>query len=433
MMGLGKWLRQNTLLKIASANSTHILIRIATGAVMSKIIAYYVGAAGMGIMGNLRNFVQGAQSFTVLGLENGLVKNTAQHADDPVTLKKTLATAWTLIAAATVVVAIAIFIAAPWLDRYLIATDYSFITLFRVFAVSLPFWVGFVFISSLLQGLQLYKKFIGLNIAISLCVFALSAWLTYDYNLIGALYAIILAPVLQCVLAIIVWSRVKNVPLQLRDLVKAQLDKKTATLLLRYSIMALVSALLLPLVHILVRDNLRVVVSDEAAGWWEAMTRMSGYYMLFVTSLISLYVLPQLSKDDSRAVYRRTIRSFYKTILPLVAVGMIAVYLAKDFLIWLLFNDDFSPMTSFFKWQLAGDFIKVITTVLAFRFIALNDLKRYLIAELISIATFYLSSLYLINTYGADGVVMAHVVTYMVYLLVLLVLLRRDLFSALES
>jgi PST family polysaccharide transporter len=193
--------------------------------------------------------------------------------------------------------------------------------------------------------------------------------------------------------------------------------------------MALVSAFLLPLVAILVRDHVRLTVSDEAAGWWEAMVRIASYYMMFITSLISLYVLPRLSANDTASNYRATIASFYKTMLPIVVLGMIVVYLLRDFLIAFLFSAEFEPVSALFKWQLVGDFIKVVTTVLAFRFIAVNDLKRYLLAEFISVLCFYLAAHVLITSYGVEGVVMAHVITYAVYLATLLVMLRKELWG----
>lgn len=426
MQTLFKFFSKNLLLKVASYNSVQVLLRIVTGAVMSKIIAYYVGAAGMGIMGNLRNFVQSIQAFSVLGLENGLVKNTAQLKGQKEKLALTIASGWTLVAIATLVLMVAIYVAAPWLDATLIATDYSFVTLFRVFAAVLPFWTLFVFMSTLMQGFEHYKKFITVNIIIGLCVFAMSAYLIYDYNLIGALYSIILTPVIQCIVALFFWKYSIGA-VGFAHVFTFKIDPKIARQLFKFSIMALVSALLLPLVTILVRDYVRLTVSDEAAGWWEAMTRISSYYMMFITSLISLYLLPQLSRNDTPANYRASIATFYKNILPIVIAGLLAVYFVRGYLIEFLFSPEFEPATALFKWQLAGDFLKVITTVLAFRFIATNDLKRYLIAELVSVGSFYCAAHVLITSYGVEGVVMAHVATYTVYLITLLVLLRKDL------
>jgi PST family polysaccharide transporter len=139
--------------------------------------------------------------------------------------------------------------------------------------------------------------------------------------------------------------------------------------------------------------------------------------------------LPSLSKDNSHKNYRATILNFYKTILPLVIVGLIAIYFSRNLIIALLFTNEFDPSSGLFKWQLLGDFIKIITTVLAFRFIAINDLRNYLIAEVLSIASFYLLALYFIPAYQEEGVVMAYLGNYIFYLLVLLFILRKELFG----
>ncbi|WP_405376955.1 O-antigen translocase [Nonlabens sp. Asnod3-A02] len=425
-------LNKNLLLKVAGFNSIYILIKIGTGTVMSWVLANYVGAAGMGVLGNLRNFTQGVWSFASLGLENGLVKNTAEHKENPVVLKKVINTGWTMSIITSMVAAIVIFFSARWLDQELIAVDADFSLVFKLFAIGLPFYVLFIFITSLMQGYEWYKKFITLNIIISLIVFLISAYLSFEHNLTGALYAIALVPFTQCLVGVLFWFTRVKAQIALKELLALNFDKRTSGQLLKYSAMALFSTLLIPFVNILVRNTVRVEVSDVAAGWWEAVVRISGYYMLFVTSLVSLYVLPNLSKDSSLKNYRITIVHFYKTMLPIVIAGLVTIYLSRNLILSILFTEEFNGAQPLFKWQLLGDFIRVITTVIAFRFIAINDLWRYLTAEVLSILSFYLLSIYFIPIYQEEGVVIAYLGNYLFYLVVLLVLLRKELFSKIK-
>ncbi|MEO9954841.1 O-antigen translocase [Nonlabens sp.] len=425
-------LNKNLLLKVAGFNSIYILIKIGTGTIMTWILANYVGPAGMGVLGNLRNFTQGVWSFASLGLENGLVKNTAEHKENPVALKKIINTSWTMSIVTSIVAAIVIFFSAGWLDKELIAIDADFSLIFKLFAVGLPFYVLFIFITSLMQGYEWYKKFITLNIIISLIVFFISAYLSFEYNLTGALYAIALVPFVQCVVGFLFWFTRLKAQVPLKELLVFNFDKSTSGQLLKYSAMALFSALLIPFINILVRNIIKVEVSDVAAGWWEAVVRVSGYYMLFVTSLVSLYVLPNLSKNSSLKNYRETIVHFYKTMLPIVIAGLVTIYLSRNLILTILFSHEFDGAQPLFKWQLLGDFIRVITTVIAFRFIAINDLWRYLISEVLSILSFYLLSIFLIPAFQEEGVVMAYLGNYLFYLVILLVLLRKELFSKMK-
>ncbi|ARN71411.1 LPS biosynthesis protein WzxE [Nonlabens tegetincola] len=422
---------RNMLLKMASWNSIFILVRITLGAVMSNLLARFVGDAGLGYLGNLRNFSQGLQSLSVLGLENGLTKNAAALKNEPKLLSKTFTTAWIATFIVSVLTAIGINFTASWLSLYLFDSDsYSFVL--RIFGCSLPFYFVFVAVSSLLQGFEWFKTYVVLNIIVALSVFVLGAYLIVNENLYGALLSIAVTPYVQFILALLVYFfylKGKKGVLTF----SIEWSNEQALQLFKYSVMALVSAILIPLVNIEVRNEVIDQVSDHAAGWWESVQRISGYYMVFVTTLISLYVLPNLSKDSSFKQYRSTIWNFYKTILPLVVAGLISVYFCRDLILEYLFTTEFLPASSMFKWQLLGDFIKVITTVMAFRFIALNDLKRYLVAELISIFCFYLFTMVLLPYYGKNAVVMAYFLNYIFYFLILILLLRKELFGSLEQ
>ncbi len=428
MRDLMRRFNRNLLLKIAGYNSVHILLRITIGAIMSWVLARMIGPSGMAVIGNLRNFFQGVQSFSVLGLENGLVSYATQFKEDQKSLQETYGTAWIVSLSVTIVLSIGVFLTAQYLDAYLVGLSTSYAFVFQAMAIAMPFYVLFVLISSLLQGFEWYKRFITINIIINLVVFATSILLIYVYALSGALLSIVIAPIFQCAVAAMMWRLFRS-DVNLWSLLSHGYHSARWRPLLSYSTMALASAVLIPVTYIAIRQDVRLVLGDVIAGDWEMLQRISGYYMLFVTTLISLYVLPQLSKDFSSKVYRSTIIHFYKTILPPVALGLVAIYLSRELLVSILFTDEFLEMLPMFKWQLAGDFIKIVTTVLAFRFIAINDLKRYLIAEIVSLATFYVANYFMIRHYGNDGIVMAYLVSYVCYGMALLMLLRKELFK----
>ena len=397
---------------------------------MTQIISRFVGAAGMAVIGNLRDFTQGVWRFAVLGLDNGLVKNAAELKDSRDRLKKTFNTAWCLSLIASIFIGVFCVVYASWLDDTLIASDVSYDGVFRILGFSLPFHVVFIILNSLMQGNEWYRRFITLNICASLALFAVSAYLIYNYNLLGALYGMVVVPFIQSLLAIGFWLKKDHrESLSLSQIFNIDFEALIAKPLLKYSIMALASAVMLPAAYIFIRKQVMLEVSDEAAGWWEAVSRISNYYMMFVTSLIGLYVLPSLSKDSSIRNYRSTITHFYKNILPIVILGLVSIFLCKELIIQLLFTEEFSGAVPLFKWQLAGDFIKIVTTVMAFRFIAQNQLKKYLIAEIASVGFFVIISYLIIPIYQEEGVVIAYFLNYVFYVLVLISLLRKELFS----
>ena len=108
-------------------------------------------------------------------------------------------------------------------------------------------------------------------------------------------------------------------------------------------------------------------------------------------------------------------------------------YFLRHHIIFLVFSKDFAPVERLFFWQLIGDFIKVVSVIIATQLLAKRMLWQYLITEALSFATLYVASLFLIGKYGVVGATMAHVVNYTVYLLLIVFVFRKSLFGRLEQ
>ena len=81
-------------------------------------------------------------------------------------------------------------------------------------------------------------------------------------------------------------------------------------------------------------------------------------------------------------------------------------------------------MEPLFKWQLLGDFIRLCALVLAYQFLAKKLVKSFVITELISLVLFYVLTKVFIVTYGTEGVVIAHFVRYVIYLIVVIIFIQ---------
>jgi PST family polysaccharide transporter len=192
--------------------------------------------------------------------------------------------------------------------------------------------------------------------------------------------------------------------------------------------MALVSSVLGPLVFLAMRKNVIEIIGLEQAGFWETMIRISSYYMLFITTILSVYFLPKLAVAKNNLETKKVFWNFYQTILPLFIAGLVVVYFLRFFIVNLLFTNAFLPVTTLFFWQLTGDVLKVASLILGYQFFAKKLTAAFIIAELFSLAVLYFSSLYFINEFGIQGIVMAQAFDNFVYLLVLMVYFRKSLF-----
>jgi PST family polysaccharide transporter len=72
--------------------------------------------------------------------------------------------------------------------------------------------------------------------------------------------------------------------------------------------------------------------------------------------------------------------------------------------------------------------LKMASWILGYQFFAKKLTTAFIVTELFSLSITYFSSVFLVKVFGIEGVVMAHALTYLVYLLVLGVYFRKSLF-----
>lgn len=191
--------------------------------------------------------------------------------------------------------------------------------------------------------------------------------------------------------------------------------------------MALVSAVVGPIVMLSLRNTIIHTLSYEAAGYWEALTRISSYYFLFLSTILTVYYLPKLSKSESVAATKSLFWSYFKGIVPFFLIGLVVLYVLRGYLIPVLFADAFLPVSELFFWQFVGDAFKAMALILGYQFFAKKLTKAFIVTELFSFAVLWLSGRYLLGVFGIEGIAMANAVTYGVYLITLSVYFRKQL------
>lgn len=423
---LRQFIGENVLLKITSFNSVAIGVRIITGLISSKVVAFYLGASGMALMGDLRNFLSSAQSISTLGIYNGIVKYTAQFKNDHRQLGKLLTTSFLLGGIATILTALILFFGASYWNNFLFedGTDYRFV--FQLLAIALPFYALNIFLVAVINGYARYKQIILINAVTNVLGLVITVLLIYQYNIEGALIGIVCIPSLSLLITGLVLVR-KSKFLDFFNF--ANFDPQLIKKLASYTGMTLFSAIITPWIFIAIRQEIINSEGLTEAGYWDAMLRLSDYYLMFVTSILTMYVFPKLSATETRLGFRKEVFSFYKTILPLFGLGLVVVFFAKELLISLVFTEDFQQMKPIFQWQLIGDFFRVAAMVVAYQFLAKNMFWTFIGSQIFSLATIYLSSAYFIHHFGFEGAGMGHALSYFIYLITVLIIFKKSLFA----
>jgi len=419
-------LRSNVLVKVSSFNSIGVLIMSIVNLISTKVIAVLLGAEGMALIGNLRNVLTSIQSLGTLGLYNGVVKYISEYRTNKEELIAMLSTAYYICFVVTMSLSGWLYFDTEFWNDLIFGKQYDFNYIFKALAIALPFYSANSLCLAIINGFSKYKVYILLNIIGSVLGLVITILLVWEFELDGAFLAIVINPAISLLITIVIIMNQKNFA---KFLLANRISTKYIKRLSSYSIMALLSATMLPAILIKIRNLISVTESVAKAGYWEAMQRISGQYMIFISTLLTLYLLPKLAKIKTSREFRKEVLDFYKIILPVFILGFLLIYFLRNIIIKILFSDDFTAMEPLFLWQLFGDFFKIMSLVIAYQFLAKRMFWHYVITEIISFGFLYLASIYLVNQFGFVGASMAYFFNYVFYFMLLVLVFRKSFFG----
>lgn len=418
------------MFKVVHLNTATIITKIVAGILTSKAIAVFIGVEGMALIGNLRNFLSAIQSVAILGFYNGLVKYIAEFKENTIELSKTLSTAYYLGFFSTLLISFLCYYNAQAVNDFLFSANYNYAYVIRILALALPFYSLNMFSFSIMNGFSKYKILLVISIIGQILGLLITLVLIYQNKIDGALVAAVIAPSLIFLITLVGIINRKNFISYVKiSNVDSEILKKFGP----FAAVALVTAVALPLISIVIRNYIIDHSGIKDAGYWEAMNRISDYYLMFVSSLMTLYILPKFSDIESKKEFKSEIVNVYKAIIPVFALSLLLIYLFRPIIVKIIFSEDFQPVEQLFGWQLLGDFVKVISIVIAYQFIAKKMFVHFIIIELFLVVVLYFSSIYLIDGVGVKGAVIAHFISYLMYFGMVLLLFNTSLFNVISE
>jgi len=397
-----------------------------TGLVSTSVVAKILGPSGVALLGNFRNFITSLETISVLGFGNGIVKYVAEYNKNENELKKIISTVFFTILGSSILIAIFLFVFANYWNVAIFGEKYNFSLVFKTTALSLPFFAMNIFLIAIINGLSQFKKVIYINITGNIVGFVFTIVMILKYQTFGALLSMVVIPV---IMFLVCWFWISKTFALKKYILPNLYDFSIIKNLSEYSLMAFVSAFCLPLIYLKIRTNATTTIGIENAGNWEAMNRLSSFYMIFVSKLLSLYFFPKLSQSTSNKETRVIFWDYYKSVIPMFVMGALVLYFLRDIFISLIYSERFTALSDLFLWQLIGDFFKVSSLILGYQFFAKKMTVAFLSTEILSILILYFSSSFLMKSYGTEGLVIAHATTYIIYFLIVLVLFRKIVFK----
>lgn len=404
---------------MTSLNAGVVGTRLVIALFIQRLIASMLGASGVAIIGQLQSLTQLMTSVTSFGIFNGVVKYVAEYKEDKEQLKKLFSTTFVFITIITVLSSVCFLIFSTQISEYLFDSK-DFAYLIKVMAVVIPFISLQRIFNGVINGLSEYKKFAKIELITYLFSSALTVLFLFQFNLDGVLIAIAITPVIKLLVLLYIFFKILNEYVQFKKLkFKLFMPKE----LLAFTLMSFFSTVLSSFIEIDIRSMITDKINLDDAGIWTGMTNISKNYMVFSNSILTLYVLPKFASIYNRTEFFKELLSIYKTLLPLFGVGMLLVYLFRDYVILIIYPE-FYEMAPLFKWQLIGDFVRLASIVLSYQLVAKRMVKSFIFTEILSLGLFYGFAYYLTDVYGVEGVVMAHMFRIFIYIIVVFILVR---------
>ena len=410
------------LIKSSLLNAIAVVIKMLTLLGINKVIAIYVGPAGYAVIGQLQNSIQMLLAISGGALNTGVTKYTAEYGNDKNKQKQLWSTAFKINFYLSLTVCILLIIFHKLLSFYFF-DSYDYENVFLWFAATVLLFVLNSFFLAIINGKKETFLYVKINIIGSLVSLVVTGLAAFYFGLYGALVALVSN---QSIVFFVTLIMCRKLSWFNYSAFKERISKKEGIKLSKFALLALVSAIVIPTSHILVRNHLTMDFGWENAGYWDAMWKISSIYLMFVTMTLKVYYLPRLSEIKCPSEMRAEIVNGYKVIIPILILISTSIYFLRDIVIQLLFTKEFSSMSDLFAWQLIGDTVKISSWLLGYVLLGKAMIKLAVISEVIFGFCFYFLVLLMTKFSGLEGTVQAHALNYTLYFLYMAILLKRS-------
>lgn len=396
------------------------------GVFSSKIISIFLGTSGMALMGSFRNFSTMLKSVATLGINNSVVKLFVENKGDKREISIIYSTFFWLFWIVSSLLALCVLVFATSISSFLFYTN-AYKVPIQFFGLLLPLMVINTFWLAIYNGLEKYKSIVIIQIVSNVLVFGATALLIWKHAIFGGLLALCVGELLM---VLVTFVFVRNDMDHFKFDLQKVISRKYLHVIKRFSIMALLSAIIVPLTLLFIRNGIVQKYSLHDAGIWDAVNRLSGFYMLFFSSGLSLYYMPKLASIHTESEFKMELKSYFKFFVPLFLVVLIIVFLAKAIILKIAFTEEFASIEKLLIWQLLGDFVKVLTLAFGYQIVVKTMMKRYFIGEIAFNAAYLLLSFFLMQKNGVEGVLQAYFYANVICLFLILIMFRKLFFKA---
>ncbi|UOE85840.1 O-antigen translocase [Vibrio splendidus] len=413
------------LFKTSFLSAIASMVRICTGFIVTKIIAVYAGPSGVALIGQLQSFINIVLLGTGNFLKTAVTKYTAEYSDDEKKRNEIWSASIILIMFLNVVAGIIIYSFSGNISLFLLQ-DEKYDYVLKTLALSLPFFVLNTFLLSILNGLKEIKKYVLINIGLSLISFSIVCILTYIYGLEGALIGYATN---QSVVLLFTYLYLRNETWLKASNFFQSVKYEHFHAISKFAVITFTAILVSNLTIMFIRSFLIEHLSLNEAGHWQAIWTLSQVALSLITISLSTYLLPTLSALKEKSDISLELTKSAGLIIPFVIFISITMYFLRDFIIHTLYTKDFLPVRDLFLWQMLGNVFKVCGWLYGYVLVSKGLVKYTVLTEIIFGTLMVLLTTLFVSSFGLVGATYAYFFNSLLHFLAMVYLFNYKVFK----
>lgn len=389
------------------------VINILCSVVRNKLVAIWIGAAGVGLFGVYNTAVDFINQLALLGIASTGTREVARHAGDAASTRRTVTAVrrWCLCLA--LIGAAITFFCAPWLSEWSFGDDahagsFRWLSLAVLMMGLTQGW------QSVLQGLSRLRQVARSSLWGSVGGTALAIPLFYFLRIDSIVPVIILTA--ACLLAgVLVNSRLDDGDSRLtaRGTFAAGSGLIKLGFLITMSSLATLGASYVLMAWFTSRHG------SDVAGLYQAGFTLINRYVGLVFTAISMEYFPRLAGVAMRKRVSEIYVSHELVIALSVLVPLVGVFaLFAPYLVELFYSSKFEQIVPFVVIGVGGTIFRAISWCMAFTMLTRGDGPIYLVTEVLSAVAYVVINILIYDTAGFAGMGFAYIAWYGFYTLI---------------
>ena len=392
------------------------VLNILCSLVRNKLVALWIGPAGVGLFALFNQALEMINIATNLGVRNSSVRDISQAVEkrEEGLISRILIVVrrwslWLGLGGALITMALA-----PALSRMSFG-DYSHLWYYVALSAAVLFMALTNGEYAVLQGLSKLKRLARVTVSGTVSGLLISIPMFYYLGEDSVLPSIIAYAFCLMISAFILKDKSysSSVNVTPRETVKMGAG------FIKLGIFMTLGSFVAMLASYIFVSWLNISNGEETVGFYQAGYTLIDKYAGLVFTALGYEFYPRLARVANSARRLRTFVTYEINIAFMVLTPcLLAFILLRSQLVWLLYSNEFQLIVTYISWGVVGTVLRAMSWCLAFVMLAKGDGKIFLITETLSAVVGLALNMVCFHLWGVDGLGYSYLAWYAIYTII---------------